>query len=104
MLENLGYYVVIADGGIEGLKLIRQNKFDLVFLDLMMPDIYGLDVLRDIKTDKNLKKIPVILQTGIKNQKDIEEAFKLGVEGVINKPYNKQTLKNILHKVWKVCA
>lgn len=98
MLENLGYKVVIAEGGLRGLELLKENNFDLILLDLMMPDMHGLDVLKKIRANKHLKNIPVLLQTGLKNDDDITEAYKLGILGVIPKPYNKKILKDILEK------
>jgi len=60
-LKLAGYKVVGATSGRQGLALMRERKPDLLMLDLMMPDINGWDVYREMKKDKNLTDIPVIV-------------------------------------------
>ena len=96
MLEALGYDVITADGGVSGIELLKTNIIDLVLLDLMIPDIYGLDVLKYIKEKEELKNIPVIIQTGIKDSDEINKAYKLGASYVLLKPYNQKDLKDII--------
>ena len=96
MLEDLGYDVITADGGVSGIELLKTNVIDLVLLDLMIPDIYGLDVLKYIKEKEEFKNIPVIIQTGIKDSDEINKAYKLGAAYVLLKPYNQKDLKDII--------
>ena len=96
MLEALGYDVITADGGVSGIELLKTNSIDLVLLDLMIPDIYGLDVLKYIKEKEEFKNIPVIIQTGIKDSDEINKAYKLGAAYVLLKPYNQKDLKDII--------
>ncbi len=96
MLEDLGYDVITADGGVSGIELLKTNVIDLVLLDLMIPDIYGLDVLKYIKEKEEFKNIPVIIQTGIKDNDEINTAYKLGAAYVLLKPYNQKDLKDII--------
>jgi two-component system alkaline phosphatase synthesis response regulator PhoP len=96
MLEDLGYDVITADGGVSGIELLKTNIIDLVLLDLMMTDIYGLDVLKYIKEKEEFKNIPVIIQTGIKDSDEINKAYKLGASYVLLKPYNQKDLKDII--------
>ena len=96
MLEALGYDVITADGGVSGIELLKTNIIDLVLLDLMIPDIYGLDVLKYIKEKEDFKNIPVIIQTGIKDSDEINKAYKLGASYVLLKPYNQKDLKDII--------
>lgn len=66
LLFGTGFTLVSALGGREGLKyLLTYPKIDLILLDVMMPEIDGLALLEIIKQDDYLRKIPVILQTGI---------------------------------------
>lgn len=65
LLESKGYEVVLAYDGKEGLEKVRTEKPDLVILDVMMPEMNGYDVCVVLKADPNLKKIPVILLTGV---------------------------------------
>ena len=101
ILVGLGHKVVTADGGVMALEVLKTDKFDLIFLDIMMPDIYGIDVLRRIKANRAWKKIPVILQTGVRNTRDIEIGRRLGCT-TIPKPYDKATLKKHMDMVFEV--
>jgi CheY-like chemotaxis protein len=101
MLKDLGHDVTTTQSGQEGLKLLKIHDFDLLFLDLMMPEIYGLDILKKIRKDKKLKKLRVIIQTGVMNKEELEEAYRMGVIAIITKPYNKDFLKKILEEnIW----
>ncbi len=97
ILSSLGYEPIIAEGGAQGINLLTKD-LTLIFLDLMMPDICGLDVLKHIRKNQEYDKIPVILQTGAKDAKNISEAYRIGVNGLLLKPYNKQDLKDSLTK------
>lgn len=99
MLEGLGYNVITAEGGLIGIEMLKTNNIDIILLDLMMADIYGLDVLKYIRKSQKFKNIPVILQTGIKNNKDIDAAYKFSDVYVLSKPYNKDDLKNTLKTI-----
>ena len=98
ILRSLNYQVVKANGGIEGLQLLEKNhqNIDLIFLDLMMPDIYGINVLKEIKKDHNTKNIPVIIQSSVVDEKEKQRCFDLGAFSFLQKPYNK---KEVLAKI-----
>jgi CheY-like chemotaxis protein len=98
MLKDLGYDVITADGGVSGIELLKTNDIDLILLDLMMADIYGLDVLKYIKEKEEFKNIPVVIQSGIKNNKT-DIAYKLGAAYVLLKPYNKKDLQDIIGRL-----
>lgn len=103
MLEDLGYDVIIAEGGVIGIEILKKsnknNNIDLILLDLMMPDICGLDVLKWIKKDQKFKHIPVILQTGVQTSNDINTARKFSNVHVLLKPYDKEDLKDVLKEL-----
>ena len=65
VLEEHGYTPLEAGDGVEGLKMIKAEKPDLVILDIMMPRQSGIRLYRELKTDKSLKKIHVIVLSGI---------------------------------------
>jgi response regulator RpfG family c-di-GMP phosphodiesterase len=77
------------NNGIEALEYLKSYKtnVDLILLDLMMPEISGLEVLHELQKDLNLASIPVILQSGAIDHDIISEADKLKIAGFINKPY-----------------
>jgi twitching motility two-component system response regulator PilH len=65
VLEENGYTPLEAANGEEGLKMIKQEKPDLVLLDVLMPRQSGIRLYRELKTDKSLKDIPIIILSGI---------------------------------------
>lgn len=99
MLKKLGYQIITAEKGQEGMDLITQ-EIDLVLLDLMLPDLYGLDVLEHIKANKKTRHIPIVIQTGINDKKEIDKAYKFGAANVLLKPYSKHDLKEILDEIF----
>jgi two-component system, sensor histidine kinase ChiS len=99
-LERMGYKVTTANGGIAGLEAIKAHyaTIDLVLLDLMMPDLYGLDLLAEVKATPHLKNIPVILQTGTSDTKELTRAYEIGAIAVLSKPYGRNELAAIVEK------
>lgn len=99
MLGDEAYHLVFATGGVEALRIMRKTRPDLILMDFMMPDMDGLEVVRQIKTVPRLANIPVIMITG-KGEKDvITESLKIGAIDFIVKPFSRDTL---LGKVAKV--
>ncbi|MBP9791904.1 MAG: hybrid sensor histidine kinase/response regulator [Rickettsiales bacterium] len=101
ILMKTKYKLIKAHGGIEGLAFLKKHSHDInaILLDMMMPDIYGLDVLKEIKNDPTLANIPVILQTGISNDLEINKAYDLGIVAYIKKPYQKDLVLDVLSKL-----
>ncbi len=98
-LQAVGFRVVTADGGIEGLEVLKDNhdKVGVILLDLMMPDIYGFDLLKMIKGDPELKHIPVFMHSGMANSAEKQTASTLGAAGFIDKSCSsKEILKEKL--------
>ncbi len=91
LLHNTNYTLIKINSGKEGLNYLQKNSdIDLILLDLMMPDIYGLNLLKNIKNIKSLSHIPVVLQSGSVDEHEITRAFKFGIVAHIKKPYNKK--------------
>jgi len=97
--HNLANEVVVVNDGAEALDyLYRRGKFSMradndpavVLLDLKMPKVDGLEVLRTIKKDDNLKTIPLVILTSSREEKDLVESYKLGVNAYVVKPVNFQ--------------
>ena len=84
--ERHGFHATEASGGIEALALIEREDFDLVLLDMMMPDLCGLDVLARIRTNHSPGSLPVIMVTAKSQSEDIVEALKDGANDYITKP------------------
>jgi len=100
ILGRRGFEVRGATGGVEGLKMIRQEKPDLVLLDLMMPDMDGWEVYQQMKADSAIKDIPVIVVTA--KAQSIDKVLGLHIAKVddyIAKPFSPQELLNSVEKV-----
>ena len=91
-LSRSGYEVVVARDGEEALRLAREKQPDLAVLDWMMPKASGLEVLRAIRADTELRDIPVVLLTARASEADIEEGLAAGADDYIAKPFSPQEL------------
>ena len=102
ILGRRGFEIKGAAGGIEGLKMVRQDPPDLVLLDLMMPDMDGWEVYQQMKADEKTKNIPVIVVTA--KAQSIDKVLGLHIAKVddyITKPFSPQDLLNSVDKVLK---
>lgn len=86
-LESSGYLVIQAETGEEALRLLKEHPIDLVLLDLMMPGIDGLQVLRTIRSDKELKRTPVIMLTAKNEELDTVLGLEMGADDYVGKPF-----------------
>jgi OmpR family response regulator RpaB len=92
-LKKLGYNVLTAAGGKEALDTMRSENPDLVLLDLVMPFMNGAEVCEQIKNDKTLKHIPIILFTASGNgAMTAEQIKKIGADDYIVKPFEPEEL------------
>jgi DNA-binding response OmpR family regulator len=102
ILGRRGFEVKGANGGVEGLKMVRDEMPDLVLLDLMMPDMDGWEVYQQMKADEKTKNIPVIVVTA--KAQSIDKVLGLHIAKVddyITKPFSPQDLMNSVEKVLK---
>jgi DNA-binding response OmpR family regulator len=100
ILGRKGFYVIGANGGIEGLETVRREKPDLILLDLMMPDMDGWEVYQQIKADSALREIPVIVVTA--KAQSIDKVLGLHIAKVddyITKPFGPQELLESVEKI-----
>ena len=97
-LKYKGYEVVTADDGIEALEKLSQDTFDLILLDIMMPRMNGLEVLKEIKTKTPYKDTPIIMLTSEKGEADRQEAMKLGATSFLTKPFQPPELLEAVEK------
>jgi CheY-like chemotaxis protein len=90
------YAVRVAKDGEKGLEIAHKYDVDLILLDMIMPGLSGLAVLKALKASKKTKDIPVILATGNTSQKDIEESRAMGVTSYIQKPFeHKKVMQSV---------
>lgn len=84
-LAKSGIEVNEAPDGESAIKAIKEHKPDVVLLDIMMPGMSGIDVLKQLKKDKMVPDLPVLVLTNVMNQQSINEAKKLGARDYIVK-------------------
>ena len=97
ILEQKGFAVTSAGGGAEALRVLATATFDLVLLDVMMPEVDGFTVCRKIKDDPRLKDIPVIFLTAKGGGDALAEGFESGAVMYINKPFTANKLLTIVN-------
>ena len=103
ILERRGFDFVGAEGGQQGLELIRQEKPDLILLDLMMPGMDGWEVYQQIKVDEELKDTAVIVVTA--KAQNIDKVLGLHIAQVddyITKPFGPQELLDSIYRVLNI--
>ena len=86
-LKLAGYKVISASDGEEGYQVISRGKPDLAIIDLIMPNMDGLSLVRKLKSDKELKDIPIIILTNLDSPEEKREASELGVLFFLVKPH-----------------
>lgn len=79
-LEAEGYEIMRLESGVEVLATAKDKKPDLILLDMVMPEKNGMQVLKELRADNDAKNIPVIIVSGLSQQKDIDEALALGAK------------------------
>jgi two-component system chemotaxis response regulator CheY len=97
VLNDLGYSnVAEADDGSTALPLLRDGNFDFLITDWNMPDMPGLDLLKAVRANEKLAKLPVLMLTAEAQRDQIVAAAKAGVSGYIIKPFTADVLKKKL--------
>jgi two-component system phosphate regulon response regulator PhoB len=91
-LGQNGYEVLLAERGGQALSMAREARPDLVLLDLMLPDISGLEVCRSLKQDASLRSVPVIMLTARSEEIDRVVGFELGADDYVVKPFSVREL------------
>lgn len=95
-LSRLGVKVIVASNGREAYDSIVTEHPDLVLLDLMMPELTGLEVLEMVRKDSRFAELPVIMITARTQDDDVERGFALGATDYVTKPFS---LKDLMAKV-----
>jgi two-component system chemotaxis response regulator CheY len=101
ILKQLGFTnIVEADDGTTALEIMKADKIDLVLCDWNMPKVSGLDLLKQMKADSDLKDIPFLMITAEAQKQNIIEAVKTGVSNYIVKPFTADTITEKLKKIF----
>ncbi|MEX2244722.1 MAG: hybrid sensor histidine kinase/response regulator [Fimbriimonadaceae bacterium] len=92
-LQQMGYGVASAESGRDAMAAVRTRSFDLVLLDIMMPEMDGYEVLDLLKADPALRHIPVVMISGLDELESVAKCIQMGAEDYLPKPFNPTLLK-----------
>ncbi|MCQ4347265.1 chemotaxis response regulator CheY [Pseudomonas stutzeri] len=102
LLKELGFTnVEEAEDGQDALNKLRAGKFDFVVSDWNMPNLDGLDMLKQIRADDSLKHLPVLMVTAEAKKENIIAAAQAGANGYVVKPFTAATLEEKLNKIFE---
>jgi CheY-like chemotaxis protein len=96
-LSQEGYEIIEAGNGVEAMEKLKQTQPDLILLDIVMPYMNGIEVLRELKKDEKLKDIPVVLLTNLSQKEEINEGLSLGAKDYLIKSHFTPT--EVLEKI-----
>lgn len=102
LLNDLGFTNTFeAEDGRQALRMLAAETFDFVVTDWNMPDVTGIELLKAIRSDPRLAKLPVLMVTAEAKREQIIEAAQAGVNGYIIKPFTAATLQEKLNKIFE---
>ncbi|HHJ63802.1 MAG TPA: response regulator [Aquifex aeolicus] len=102
ILNQLGYSnIEEAENGKQALAKLKKEKFDFVITDWNMPEMDGLTLVKEIRSDEELKALPVLMVTAEAKKENVMEALKAGVNNYIVKPFTPEVLKEKMEKIFK---
>jgi DNA-binding response OmpR family regulator len=91
-LKNSGFEVHTANNGVKALEYLKDHTVDLIITDMMMPVMDGKELVLQLKKDPRLQSIPTIMLTSRSLEKEIVDAFSIGVDDYVKKPFSPQEL------------
>jgi CheY-like chemotaxis protein len=103
MLEKMGHQVVVAQTGQEALHSLRSEKFDLVLMDVQMPEMDGFAAAREIRRREQggQEHVPVIAMTAHAMKGDRESCLEAGMDDYLAKPINREELQQVIERAMK---
>ncbi len=98
-LRSNGYEAVEACDGLDGLDKLTQNKFDMILTDLNMPNMNGIEMIRQIKAQAQYRFIPIVMLTTESEESKKQQGQQAGAKAWIVKPFKPDTLLNVVKKI-----
>lgn len=99
LLHQLGFEVLIANSGLAGLQMAAQHLPKLILLDYVMPDMDGLDTLKELKSSEKARNIPVLIVTGYLDPASSEQFMAAGAAACLAKPFEANVLGDLVKKL-----
>jgi CheY-like chemotaxis protein len=97
-LHRRDFVLSMAVNGREALSMIQSNLYDLILLDIMMPEIDGYAVLKHLKEDSKLRDIPVIMISAIEEMDSVMKCMEIGADDYLTKPFDPEMLKSAINR------
>lgn len=101
ILELNGYVVITCDNGREGIIAALNEKPDIILCDILMPEVNGYQVIRELRANPLTEKIPFIYVTASGEKSEVKMAMELGANGYVRKPYD---VKELIEAIKKALA
>lgn len=100
-LKTYGFNVLTALNGEEGFRKAKEEKPDLILLDILMPIVDGVTMAANLRKDENTKKIPIVFLTSLVNEEEIQQKHKVGGEAFLAKPFEIEEMMSVIQKKLK---
>lgn len=97
-LHRRDFQITMAVNGREAIDRVRQSPYDLILLDIMMPEVDGYTVLKFLKADPRLKNIPIIMISAIEEMDSVMKCMEIGADDYLTKPFDPDTLKAAINR------
>ena len=99
MLKSESFNVYTTDLGEEGVDLGKLYDYDIILLDLNLPDMSGIDILQKIKTNAHTKRLPVVILTTTDDEREIQRCYDLGANVYITKPVEYESFAHAIRQL-----
>ena len=100
-LSEAGYAVLTAENGKQGVQIAQEQNLDLILLDIMMPEMNGVETIDFLKKNRQTKNIPIIFMTNLVEEGDVNNGFVKGSKGIdqyfIAKPFDMDEVFKLVH-------
>ena len=101
LLQANGFEVIVAANGREGLDIACEQEPDFIFADLMMPELDGIQLTKELKANESTANIPIVLASGLGFNKEAKEAIRAGAADFISKPYKAHEILDKIKQIVK---
>jgi len=92
LLKKNNFEVLVAYNGVEALQISKEEKPDLILMDVMMPKMDGIEAIKKLQEDKNTQDIPIVILSALGQEMDVMRGLEAGASGYIVKPFSSKEL------------